>query len=69
MKKNLGAIDKSIRISIAVTIAILYLINVISGTLAIVLGLLAIVFVATSFMNFCPLYAPFGINTYKKQKS
>ncbi|MBX2951772.1 MAG: DUF2892 domain-containing protein [Leadbetterella sp.] len=68
MKKNMGSTDKIIRITIAVIIAALYFMNVISGTLAIVLGILALVFALTSFISFCPLYLPFGINTLKKNK-
>ncbi|WP_134092103.1 DUF2892 domain-containing protein [Olivibacter sp. XZL3] len=68
MKKNMGTADKSIRIGIAVVIAVLYFTNVISGTWAIGLGILAIAFVLTSFVSFCPLYFPFGINTFKKKK-
>lgn len=40
-----------------------FLTNVVSGWLAIVLGVLAAVFVLTSLIGFCPLYLPFGINT------
>ena len=68
MKKNMGTTDKAIRILIAVVIGVLYFTNIISGTLAIVLGILAVVFLLTSFINFCPLYLPFGINTLKKKK-
>ncbi|MDE1191843.1 MAG: DUF2892 domain-containing protein [Arachidicoccus sp.] len=68
MKKNMGTTDKSIRILIAVVIGILYFTNTISGTLTIVLGILAVVFLITSFISFCPLYLPFGINTFKKKK-
>ncbi|MDN3677652.1 DUF2892 domain-containing protein [Flavobacterium paronense] len=63
MKKNMGTTDKLIRIVLAVIVAILYFTNTISGTVAIVLGALAVVFVLTSLISFCPLYAPFGINT------
>ncbi|MDO9039840.1 MAG: DUF2892 domain-containing protein [Bacteroidota bacterium] len=68
MKKNMGTIDKAIRILVAVVIAILFFTNVISGTLGIVLLVLAAVFVITSFISFCPLYLPFGINTGAKNK-
>lgn len=68
MKQNVGTTDKVIRILIAVVIGVLYFTNTISGTLAIVLGILAVVFLLTSFINFCPLYLPFGINTSKKKK-
>lgn len=66
MKKNLGNIDKAIRILLAVAFAVLYFTNVITGTLGIVLLILAVVFVLTSLISFCPLYWPFGINTGKK---
>ena len=66
MKKNMGTIDRIIRVSIAVIIAILYFTNVITGTWAIVLGIVAVVFLVTSLIGFCPLYLPFGISTRKK---
>ena len=66
MKKNLGSTDKIIRILIALVIGVLYYTETISGTTAIVLGAFAIIFLITSFISFCPLYLPFGINTSKK---
>jgi hypothetical protein len=63
MKKNMGTTDKLIRILIAVAIGVLYYTNIISGTLGLILLVLAGVFVLTSFISFCPLYAPFGIST------
>lgn len=67
MKKNVGSIDKMIRIALAVVIAVLYFTKMISGTTALILGVLAIVFAATAFLNFCPLYTIFGMNTNKKE--
>lgn len=69
MKKNMGSLDKALRMLVAVAVAILYFTNVISGTTAIILGVLAIIFVITSFLSFCPLYLPFGINTCGKKES
>jgi hypothetical protein len=66
MKKNMGMADKAIRFILAIIVGVLYYTNVINGTLAIVLGLLAVVFVLTSFISFCPLYLPFGITTRRK---
>ncbi|WP_304234778.1 DUF2892 domain-containing protein [Jiulongibacter sediminis] len=63
MKKNMGSTDKIIRVIIAVIIAGLYFTGTISGTLGIVLLVLAGIFVLTSLVSFCPLYAPFGIST------
>ena len=67
MKKNMGSTDKGIRIDIALVIAALYYFNVIEGTLAYVLMAFALIFLLTSFISFCPLYLPFGINTGKKK--
>ena len=66
MKANMGSMDKTVRIVIAVIIAALYFTGTISGTLGIVLLVLAAVLLLTSFISFCPLYAPFGITTCKK---
>jgi uncharacterized membrane protein YccC len=63
MKKNMGSADRIIRVVIAVIISLLYFTNVISGTLGLVLMVLAVVFVLTSVVSFCPLYALFGIST------
>lgn len=63
----MGSADKIIRIIIALVIAFLYYNGTISGTLGIVLLVIAIVFVLTSLISFCPLYTLFGINTCKKQ--
>jgi len=68
MKKNMGAIDKTIRVLLALTLVTLFLTDVIAGTLGIVLVVLSVVFLLTSFVSFCPLYAPFGISTCKTKK-
>jgi hypothetical protein len=68
MKKNMGTVDKVIRILVALVLAGLYLANVLIGTLGIILLVVAVVFVLTSFISFCPLYVPFGINTGAKKE-
>lgn len=65
MKKNMGILDRIIRVSLAVLVAVLYITNVISGTWAIILGIFAVVFLLTSFVGFCPLYVPLKISTRK----
>ena len=68
MKKNMGTLDKAVRILVAVIIAGLYFTHQISGMAAIILLILAGVFILTSFLSFCPLYVPFGISTKKKEQ-
>lgn len=68
MTKNVGSTDKIIRIVLAALIAVLYLTNVISGTLAIVLLIFAVILVLTSFFSFCGLYTLLGISTCKLKK-
>lgn len=67
MKKNMGVPDRLIRLLIAAVVVALYLMNVIAGTLAIVLLIVAGVFVLTSIAGFCPLYSLFGVNTCPKR--
>jgi uncharacterized membrane protein len=69
MKKNMGNLDRILRLVVAVVIAILYFTNTISGTVAIVLGVLAIIFALTSTISFCPLYLPFGLSTRPKNEA
>ena len=63
MKKNMGTADVIVRLLVAAVVAILYFTNTIGGTLGIVLLVLAGVFVLTSVIRFCPLYAIVGLNT------
>ena len=67
MKSNMGSTDKIVRIIIAIVIAILFFTNVITGTLGIILLILAGVFVLTSVISFCPLYSIVGMNTKQKE--
>ncbi|MDL5512378.1 DUF2892 domain-containing protein [Arenibacter sp. M-2] len=68
MRKNMGNLDRTLRFVVAAALIALYYNDVISGTLGIVLVVLAIVFFLTSFIGFCPLYLPFGIRTCKAKK-
>ena len=67
MKPNIGALDIAARIFIAIVIAGLYFTQQISGTLAIILLILAVVFIITSFFGVCPIYLALGISTRKKK--
>ncbi len=67
MKKNMGALDKSLRVLAAIFIALLYYLDILNGMVAYVLMAVAIVFLITSFVNFCPLYAILGVNTCKRK--
>jgi len=66
MKKNMGSIDRTIRILLAVVVGVLYFTGQISGLAAGILGALAIIFVLTSAVGYCPLYAPFGGSTRRR---
>jgi amino acid transporter len=68
MKKNMGLADRIIRFSLAVVIAVLYFTGQISGTAAVILGIIALAFIATSFMGFCPAYLPIKLSTVKKSE-
>lgn len=68
MKKNMGNSDRSIRSVLAIIMLTLYYFDVITGTLGVVLLVLSGIFLLTSFISFCPLYAPFGLSTCKTEK-
>ncbi|MFC5684135.1 YgaP family membrane protein [Flavobacterium sp. MAHUQ-51] len=68
MKKNMGKTDKTIRLTVAVILASLYFTQTVTGNFGIFLIAFAVILVITSFINFCPLYTPWGINTNKKNK-
>ena len=63
MTKNMGTLDRVIRTVIALTIVALYLGGRISGTAAVVLGIVAAIFLVTSSVGTCPGYLPFGFST------
>jgi Protein of unknown function (DUF2892) len=65
MKKNMGNADRIIRIGLAALFAVLYFTGTVTGTLGLVLVILGGVFLATSFISFCPLYTLVGVNTCK----
>lgn len=69
MKKNMGTADRIIRAVIALVMIVLFVQGVISGTLGIILLVLSAVFLLTSLVGFCPLYAPFGIRTCRTAES
>lgn len=67
MKKNMGTTDIRMRVIAAIIIALLYLFNIISGTVAVVLLIIAGIFIVTSVFGFCPLYTLFGISTCRNK--
>jgi len=67
MKKNMGNVDRIIRVLLALLVGVLYYLNMITGTAAIILGVFAVIFLITSFLSFCPLYLPFGLSTKKDE--
>ncbi|OZV67934.1 YgaP family membrane protein [Winogradskyella aurantia] len=68
MKKNVGSLDKTIRVLIAAVVVLLSYFEVITGTASIILLAVAMVLVITSFANFCPLYAALGKSTCSTKK-
>lgn len=63
MTKNMGTVDRSIRTLLALTVGVLWYTGKIGGTLAIVLGVFAVIFLVTSLFSWCPLYTPLRLST------
>ncbi len=68
MKKNMGTIDRTTRILLGVIMGALYFTNTVTGGLGIALLILAVIFLLTSFVSFCPLYTFFGFSTRKTKQ-
>jgi hypothetical protein len=68
MKKNMGSLDRGIRIAIAVIFAILFSTGIVTGVLGTILLIVGGVFIATSVISFCPLYTLIGVNTCSVKK-
>lgn len=66
MTRNMGSADRVIRTLVALAIGVLIVGDQFTGTLAVILGIVAVVLLATSAIGFCPLYAPFKISTTKR---
>ena len=63
----MGSVDRVIRILLAIVVGLLWYNGIIEGVLAYVLMALALIFLVTSFISFCPIYALLGISTCKKR--
>lgn len=68
MIRNMGAIDRIVRLLLAGAVAVLYLVGAVSGTVAIILGVIALIFVVSSLVGFCPLYVPFKLSTSREPR-
>ena len=66
MKKNMGIIDRTIRILLAAAVTLFYFTGQLTGIAAVVLAAIAVIFILTSVIGVCPLYYPLGISTRKK---
>ena len=66
MTKNVGTADRIIRTLLAIVFGILIFTGEVSGTLAIILGVLGVVLLGTSIVSFCPLYLVGKLSTLKK---
>lgn len=68
MKTNMGTIDRTSRVLVAIAVLILYLTGTITGVLSVILGVIALIFVVTSFIGFCPIYVPLKLSTRRVEK-
>jgi hypothetical protein len=69
MKRNMGTLDRILRVVLSAVFVILFFTDTVTGTLGYVLLALAGVFTLTSLVGVCPLYLPFGIKTCKVKKT
>ena len=65
MTLNMGRTDRKLRL-IAAAVLVLLVFSVTDGVLDWILGIVAVIFVVTSFVGTCPAYLPFGLSTRGK---
>lgn len=66
MMKNMCNLDRALRLAIVLAIAVAFLLGKLSGTIALILGVVVVAFFLTSLVGTCPLYMPFGLSTRRK---
>ncbi|MFA6548675.1 MAG: DUF2892 domain-containing protein [Candidatus Margulisiibacteriota bacterium] len=66
MINNMGMLDRIIRIILAIVVIVLYSMGQISGLAAIILGVIALIFIVTSLIGYCPMYQLLKISTKGK---
>jgi dolichyl-phosphate-mannose--protein O-mannosyl transferase len=66
MKRNMGTIDRVLRLLVVVVIAVLFYTDQLTGLAATILGIVAVAFLFTGIVGWCPGYLPFGISTRKR---
>jgi hypothetical protein len=69
MTQNMGMLDRLVRTVIALAIAAAYFAGYISGMVALALGVVAVAFLVTSLVGWCPAYLPLGLSTRKRATS
>ena len=67
MKANMGTTDRTLRLVTVIAVAVCYFTSVISGTVALIAGIIAVIFLITSMVGVCPAYLPFGLSTLRKR--
>ncbi|HET6452619.1 MAG TPA: DUF2892 domain-containing protein [Spirochaetia bacterium] len=68
MKANMGILDRVVRVGLVALVAVLFFTGQLSPVAAIILGVLAVVFLATSAVGVCPLYLPLRISTRRRSQ-
>ncbi len=68
MRTNMGGTDRILRLILAAVAAVLIYSRLLTGTAALVIGILAVIFAVTGVVGVCPFYVPLGISTKKKRR-
>ena len=66
MKRNMALADRIIRMAIVALVAVLYSTHQLPLAAAVILGIVALVFLVTGIVGTCPLYRLLGISTRRK---
>lgn len=65
-QKNMAGADRALRTLFAAAVLAMWTTGAIGGTLALILGIVALIFLATSLVGWCPLYGVLGVATRRE---
>ena len=69
MTKNIGSTDKIVRLLLAVVGLVVYFTGTVTGTWGLVILIVGVILGLTALINFCPIWATFGVKTTPRSES
>jgi hypothetical protein len=66
-EKNVGMVDRVIRIILGIILLYLFLVNMVAAPWSYLVALIGLILLGTGIVGSCPLYSMIGMNTLGKK--